>query len=166
VDLYELIAQLARRARSYLEIGVQEGGSLRRVVAASQVLTRLVLCDTWGNAHGGTGRGSHAHIDALLDQLGYQGEVLFLDGRSQDTLPTLDPESGFDLVFVDGDHTTEGAAVDLELAWRVCSGVMVAHDIEYSDVWNAVLAFGKAHGGQCSAQVCFGGHCSAIFTRV
>ena len=49
-------------AVSYLEIGVQEGASLRRVLSFNRSISRIGVCNTWGKEHGGTGRGNHNHI--------------------------------------------------------------------------------------------------------
>lgn len=127
----------------YLEIGTREGDSLRVVVENSLGLARVVCCDTWGGEWGGTGRGGHAHIDAMLAAMLYDGELLFLDGDSKRTVPTLDEQ--FDLVLVDGDHSAEGARADLDnVLPRVAGGGCIAfHDITHPkhgyllDVWNS-----------------------------
>lgn len=115
--------------KSYLEIGCREGGSLRLVVAANSTLERLVICDTWGGIYGGTGRGSHWHIEQLLSLLGYAGEVRFLDGDSRLLIPTL--RETFDLILVDGDHSDEGAEIDLANVRPLLApgGRILFHDI-------------------------------------
>lgn len=115
--------------RSYLEIGCREGDSLRRVVKANQSLERIVVCDTWGGVYGGTGRGSHQHIESLLASLGYAGSVRFLDGDSRVLIPTLSCK--FDLILVDGDHSDEGAEADLNnvLPLLGAGGRILFHDI-------------------------------------
>lgn len=114
---------------SYLEIGCREGDSLRRVVKANPELKAIVVCDTWGGVFGGTGRGSHHHIERLLEELGYKGEVLFLDGDSKSLVPTLSRQ--FDLILVDGDHSDEGAEADLRNVLPLLSagGRILFHDI-------------------------------------
>lgn len=127
----------------YLEIGTQEGGSLRVVVEHSHGLARIVCCDTWGGEWGGTSRGSHEHIDAMLASMLYDGDVAYLDGDSKTTIPTLDEQ--FDLILVDGDHSAEGARADLDnvLPLLAKGGCLVFHDITHPthgylfDVWNA-----------------------------
>lgn len=97
--------------RSYLEIGVREGDSLRLVLrGAGHRLRRVVLADNWSATYGGTGRGSHAHLAAMAELAGR--DVRFLDGDSRATVPTL--AERFDLITVDGDHSAEGARADLE----------------------------------------------------
>ena len=117
--------------RRYLEVGCREGDSLRQIVANSPVLERIVVCDMWGAMYGGTGRGGHDHIDAMLNGLGYTGSRLFLDGDSKELVPTLREQ--FDLVLVDGDHSPAGALADLTNCWPLVEsgGQLVFHDIRH-----------------------------------
>lgn len=136
---YDLLSDLARTVESYLEIGVQEGNSLAAVVLSNKTIN-VTLCDTWGLAHGGTGRGSHAHIDVMLDTMKHTGLRWYLDGLSAEQLPTLSGKT-FDLVHVDGDHSEAGALQDLKLAWLLTKRVMVVHDIFFESVRNAAFMF-------------------------
>jgi hypothetical protein len=133
-SLHATLRFLADDVRDYLEIGCREGDSLREVVMHAPLLQRVVICDLWGSDYGGTGRGGHDHIDKLLDDLGYTGERVFLDGDSRETVPTIRGTPGlrrFDLVLVDGDHSDEGALADLENAWPLVAdgGKLLFHDI-------------------------------------
>lgn len=107
----------AKPPTCYLEIGVREGGSLLAVLEHSVPPPRLlVLCDTWQGVGGGTGRGNHDHISELLEERRFQGEVRFLDGKSQELIPTIE-DMWFDLILVDGDHRPGPALEDLENSW-------------------------------------------------
>ncbi len=133
-SLHATLRFLADDVRDYLEIGCREGDSLREVVLHAPLLQRVVICDLWGSDYGGTGRGGHEHIDKLLDDLGYTGDRVFLDGDSRETVPTIRGTPGlrrFDLVLVDGDHSDEGARADLENAWPLVApgGTLLFHDI-------------------------------------
>ena len=129
------------RPESFLEIGVQDGGSLRAVLSAHHP-ARLTLCDDWGLAYGGTGRGSHDHVTALLAELAFQGVVTWLDGRSDERLPEL-PSERYDTVHVDGDHSAPGALYDLVEAGRLLrpGGAIVIHDLQFQPVSRAVRLF-------------------------
>lgn len=120
---------LSPGVRRYLEVGCREGDSLRQIVANSPAIERVVVCDMWGPMYGGTGRGGHDHIDAMLNGFAYAGERLFLDGDSKELVPTLREE--FDLVLVDGDHSPAGARADLINCWPLVAsgGQLVFHDI-------------------------------------
>jgi hypothetical protein len=122
---------LSPGVRRYLEVGCREGDSLEQIVANSVTIERVVVCDMWGPMYGGTGRGNHDHIDAMLNGFAYTGSRLFLDGDSKETVPTLHEE--FDLVLVDGDHSPAGALADLENCWPLVEskGQLVFHDIRH-----------------------------------
>jgi hypothetical protein len=122
-SLYATLTRYAgeREPISYLEIGVREGDSLRRVIeAAGPALRELALCDDWSGESGGSNRGGHAHIQALLEDLHYAGEVQWLDGNSHELLRPVLGGRQFDLILIDGDHTAAGAAQDLE----DCAGLL------------------------------------------
>lgn len=130
MTVHEYLA-LGASASSYLEVGCREGHSLRAVVAANvETLTSVTICDTWESHYGGTGRGSHAHIDELLRSIGYIGQSRFLDGRSSEMLPLLMDER-FDLILIDGDHSDAVAESDLRHAARLLApgGRIVFDDI-------------------------------------
>jgi len=63
---------------SYLEIGVREGDSLKALLKGHHPYN-ITICDTWGSAYGGTGRGSSKHIVKILEELEYEGGVNILD---------------------------------------------------------------------------------------
>lgn len=97
---YDVLRDCCRKInpRSYLEIGVFYGASLLTVLDHSPELCRIVLCDPV------------PHIDDL-DLPHYQ----MLLGYSRDLIPTLDTSEPFDLILVDGDHTTEEALNDMRM---------------------------------------------------
>lgn len=116
---------------SYLEVGSREGTSLRTVVESSPRLGNVVVCDTWEQGHGGSGRGTHFHIASLLDDLGYKGKRTFLSGDSLMLLPTL--HDSFDLVLIDGNHTDRYAEADARQGWRLLrpGGILLFDDITH-----------------------------------
>lgn len=159
---YDVLAALAPAASSYLGIGVQEGVCVEHVVR-TQPTVNLTLCDTWGLTHGGTGRGSHAHIDRKLIALGHLGSVVYLDGASAELIPTLRGRS-FDLAYVDGDHSEAAAMTDLLNTWPLVTGAMVVHDIRMATVWAALTRFLDT-AGEASVRCCAGGHGTAVVFR-
>lgn len=132
-SLYRFLAGhcAANYPERYLEIGTREGGSLAVVLENAPTLRRVVCADTWGGEWGGSGRGSHDHIDKLLALRLYAGSAEYLDGDSKATIPTL--RETFDLVLVDGDHSEEGGRADLENTWPLVAagGCLVFHDITH-----------------------------------
>ncbi len=125
-----------QRPFNYLGIGVQEGGCVERVALANPYIN-LTLCDTWMHEHGGTGRGNHDHVEYKLIEAGHLGERVYLDGPSQRLIPELPDRPTFDLSYVDGDHSYEGAFTDLVETWLRTRGVMIVHDIRFEDVGRA-----------------------------
>jgi hypothetical protein len=118
---------------TYLEIGTREGDSLSKVVADNTNLKKIVVADMWGGLYGGTGRNSHNHISKLLSDLNYNNSVIFLDGDSKQTIPTLidNHTNFFDLILVDGDHSYGGGMADLVNVLPLCksNGFILFHDI-------------------------------------
>lgn len=115
-----------RRPLRYLEIGVNEAGSALAVLEACPSIHIAVLVDTWGKEAGGTNQGSSLRAKEVLKD--YLGACLFITGSSHAVLPTLDYQ--FDLIFVDGDHSPEGAWSDMINSKRLLSplGVMIVDD--------------------------------------
>jgi Predicted O-methyltransferase len=161
-DLHDALtyACKARTIRSYLEIGVDGGGSLNSVLCVTKP-KRIVLCDlfdpTYCN-HGDT----WPHIKAVLDYFSASAEVL--KGDSKSVIPRL--RETFDLITVDGDHRAEGATADLHNAWPLLKkgGFLVMDDINHTDypwlegVWKqfvrdyGVQVIAEQHGG-CNAAI-------------
>lgn len=127
---------IAHSVRSYLEIGTREGDSLRVVLENSSSTLESICCaDMWGSDYGGSGRGSHWHIEKMLDLFGYEGRRTFLNGNSRETVPKLvhSHANAFDLILVDGDHSYAGGMADLENVWPLVKpgGCVVFHDITH-----------------------------------
>jgi len=129
----ECLSKIARYldVKSYLGIGIAEGGCVKAVVENSNV-KKLVLCDTWGPYGDEPGRGNHEHIKLLLSYFNFDlNNVVFLDGDSKEKIPEFlyeNKNSTFDLVFVDGDHSPEGALADLNNVMNKSKAVLF-HDI-------------------------------------
>lgn len=133
LNLYEVLAEcvIKYQPKSYFEIGVQEGNSLRAVLTddTEKRISVLHLCDLWGTSYGGTGRGSHDHIHGVLRSVDFQGEVTFHDGDSKEKVPEI--KEKFDMILVDGDHSADGCTIDMVNAWRLLNpgGIMLVDDI-------------------------------------
>lgn len=120
--------------RTYLEIGVGEGHSLREVLIKVTGLEEVVLCDSWGAAYGGSNRGSHDHIVALLEEEGFPlSKVRFLDGLSKVLVPDYflgNPGKRVDLCLVDADHSEGGLWDDLMNTVEQ-TDIVAVHDIRH-----------------------------------
>lgn len=161
MDLHEALRAACKLISvvSYLEIGVDGGGSLNTVLCEG-IPTRIVLCDIWNPEYCGHGDAKPVVMGILQY---FQTDALFLDGNSKVMIPLLKEQ--FDLVLVDGDHSTEGATIDLMNAWPLvrAGGILVMDDIRHPDypwlkaVWHdAIMKFSdmtvipELHGG-CNA---------------
>jgi hypothetical protein len=162
--LWVLLARLAEdhHPSRYLEIGVREGGSLMSVLSQHHP-DLIALCDTWGGHHGGTARGSHAHIEDQLKAANYTGYIIWMDGKSQELVPALPTDQRFDLINVDGDHDYAPALADLRNAWARCDGVMAVDDSNFSGVRQALDEFAAENG--LTPERFTGGYGVEIFRR-
>lgn len=122
--------------RSYLEIGVCEGNSVKAMIGEFPYINKLVLSDLWTDTYGGSNRLSHEHIEDMLEDEGFDLQnVIFLDGDSKKTIPQYFEFSGseiFDLIFVDGDHSIEGAFDDIANCIDHCR-IMAFHDVRHPE---------------------------------
>lgn len=141
--LLDRFSELIKPA-SYLEVGVREGDSLKYVLRHAMP-SRLYLCDDWGVAAGGTGRGSHDHIQAMLDDQALAVNPVYIDGNSHVLLKEI--HTTFQMITVDGDHSEQGATQDLFDCWRLLetNGFLFFDDIYHpmhlylNDVLNRFL---------------------------
>ena len=127
-ELHDLMAQLARThdPKSYLEIGVREGDSLRAVMDNCN-LEVAIVCDTWKGECGGTDRGDPGHIVEILKNV---PEHVVITGESQKWL--FHVHYPMDLVLVDGSHWQGAAEVDIINAKKIFIGqIIVVHDLDY-----------------------------------
>ena len=133
----QLLRELAHGQRHVVEIGVYEGSSALALLDALDADATLYLIDPFGHQPGALRAGWAAterttrrvvtRAAAALD--GRAPRVVWHIERSEDTARAWSgPE--VDLVFIDGDHTAEGSALDWEL-WHPLvapGGHVVFHD--------------------------------------
>jgi predicted O-methyltransferase YrrM len=157
-DIVTVLAAAADllRPRSYLEIGVRRGRSMS-VVARRAPECALVGIDLWNVGYAGIENPGPEHVRARLAEVGHTGPVELLSGDSHEVLPRLwseRPDLTFDLVTVDGDHSTRGAARDLRdvLPRLRIGGALVFDDIshpahpELAAVWRRVVGSQRRYG--------------------
>jgi glycosyltransferase involved in cell wall biosynthesis/predicted O-methyltransferase YrrM len=117
----------------YLEIGVLRGRSLC-VVAKNVPTAKLYGFDLWVEQYANLNNPGPEFVKTQLVRVGFKGEASFFSGDSKDTIPQFFNENEdllLDIVTVDGDHTEEGARIDLEnvLPRIKMGGVLVFDDI-------------------------------------
>jgi len=123
--------------RSYLEIGTRYGYSLVSIfLGAEETLNQITSIDLQDYEE----ESQNYAKDNLLTK-GYKGQYEFLVGSSHD--PKIREEVKgrlYDLVFVDGDHSYEGAMKDIIYYWNNVAprGLMIIDDV----LWQ-VFSIGK-----------------------
>jgi len=101
--------------RRYLEIGVRRGRSVAAVATVSRDCA-LAMFDMWIADYAGMENPGADFVRDELVRIGHRGPMAFVNGDSHVTVPAylrLHPDETFDLITVDGDHSTAGAARDL-----------------------------------------------------
>lgn len=118
---------LPLQIRSYLEIGVNKGLSLRRVFRRYPEMERVVLCDKWSYK-----TATRKLVESvIIDESFPLDRVTFLDGDSREQIPKFfrkNPHMVFDVVFVDGGHSPPCLRADLRNV-DTHARVIVVHDI-------------------------------------
>lgn len=125
----------------YLEIGVRRGRSLAQVLAESPA-TLAYGFDLWIADYGSVpGKGIRTanpgpdFVRAELAKVGVTAKPILISGNSHDTLPGFFRDARnparFELILVDGDHTKDGARLDLDIAFEHLApgGALVFDDI-------------------------------------
>jgi len=135
--------------KRYLEIGVRRGRSVAAVASASPECS-LVMFDMWIADYAGMENPGPDFVRAELELIGHRGPMTFVDGDSHVTVPSYmnrNPDETFDLITVDGDHSTEGAVRDLcDVLPRLnVGGAIVFDDVchpehpELGKVWHDIV---------------------------
>jgi predicted O-methyltransferase YrrM len=110
-----LVAGRWLKPKAYLEVGVRRG---RSVCAMAKVAPDcdIVMFDMWMENYAGMDNPGPDFVERELDKVGHRGRREFVDGDSHETLGRYfaeHPDAFFDVINVDGDHSTEGAAQDI-----------------------------------------------------
>jgi len=113
---------------SVLEIGVSRGHMTAWLALALYMNGRgkLTSVDNWSRAHGGEANGPE-YAQKRLKELKLQNYVEFKKSDSYEYLKEQ-PDDSFDVVWVDGDHSFEGARKDIDEAMRVAKRLVGVHD--------------------------------------
>lgn len=146
------------KIQSVLEIGVRAGYSMISMLLANKDLIYFGI-DNNSNMHGGL-VGSYIHAEKLLRLYGNKkSSILIVDSHNIDHIST---HLLFDLVHVDGDHTTDGCRQDLALVWGIAKYILV-DDIDFCcregyDVKQVVDEFLSIYKNQSFFLPSFRGH--------
>jgi len=125
--LYTLVRVI--KPDSLLEIGVSKGRSTSWIAAAFKDMkkkARFVSIDDWSRASGGKSD-SPDFAQGRLKEAGLDGYSEIVSANSHEWLPKQ-PRNSFDIVWVDGDHSYEGARSDVLEALRIAKVLVIVHD--------------------------------------
>jgi predicted O-methyltransferase YrrM len=133
--------------KTVLEIGSAYGWSTCNIAQAAK---HVVAVDVHDESAAHAAPNSLNMLTFNLETLGLADKVIIKAGWSRGVLPKLQRDGMlFDGVFVDGDHSYEGCAYDLEMGWRMLrhGGFLAVHDYDLyghcPDVKPAVDAFAE-----------------------
>lgn len=134
----------------YLEIGVAQGKHMLDILRNKKV--RYVGIDRWECVPLENERNKMKNWDtqekwdevykSVLKKVEqYKDRASIIRGNSVDVIPTL--VNKFDIIYVDGDHSYEGAKKDLELSLPLLKegGEIIVDDLHYPEVRKAFREF-------------------------
>ena len=121
-----------------LEIGVFRG-TFSDFIYKNLQPSELHLIDLFegmvfsGDADGNNGATINLteHYDLIKTKYAKHSNVFIKKGKSSEILQTY-PDDYFDIIYIDGDHSYEGATTDLELSYKKIKngGLVCGHDYE------------------------------------
>jgi hypothetical protein len=125
-----------KKSINFLEIGCYEGNChlwmYQNILLNSD--SKSVVIEPFGN---GTGNSTHSDVYNIFTQnlQKYIDKITILRGISNDMLPSLN-NNNYDIIYIDGDHTSEQTYKDGILAWPLLKngGIMIFDDY----LWHGV----------------------------
>lgn len=151
---------------SYLEIGVRRGRSMA-MVASQSPTCYIAGFDMWIENYAGMPNPGEQLVRDELLKVGHKGKVEFFEGDSKKTIPEFfekNPEIYFDMITVDGDHSLEGARIDLlnVIPRLKVGGILVFDDISnhsfyyLNNLWNELVGTNSQFASYSFTEVGFG----------
>ena len=130
---------------NYMEIGVRRGRSMA-MLASQSPNANFYGFDMWIEDYCGSENPGPDFVKSELGKVGYNGKISFVNGDSKKTVPKFfkdNPDTYFDVITVDGDHSIGGAIKDLNnvMPRLKIGGILVFDDISsqehsyLSQVW-------------------------------
>ena len=135
-DILTVLHSISKKLdiESYLEIGVRRGRSMS-IVASNNPQAELVGFDLWIEDYAGMDNPGPKFVEKELSRVDFKGSLKLIGGNSRQTVPKYfdrNPNKYFDLVTIDGDHSTRGAKIDIKnvLKRLKVGGIVVFDDID------------------------------------
>jgi hypothetical protein len=146
VNIWLVLAYLAKviKPEHYCELGVRRGFSMA-LVGGRRKTANLLGFDNWQNGYGGTSNPGPDFVKAELAKVGHIGEVEFVTGDCEVTVPAYENRVLFPIALADADHSTDGVCRDIRncLPLVAPGGFLVVDDLHDGDVlagWSMAIS--------------------------
>jgi len=138
----------AFKVRSIVEVGVYRGGFAQAVLSGCEGIERYYMVDPWRNLENWN---KPANVDDDRFEAFYRETMektdfaayrrVVLRGKTTEVIDEI-PDGGIDLVYIDGDHTLRGIAIDMvAYAPKVREGGLLGGDDFCPSIWQHVPRF-------------------------
>jgi predicted O-methyltransferase YrrM len=150
----------------YLEIGVRRGRSMA-MIACQHTHANIVGFDMWLPNYAGNENPGPDFVREELARVDFKGKLELISGNSHRTVPEYfakNPKAFYDVITVDGDHTSRGARLDLRTVTPrlKIGGILIFDDICNPEhgylrrVWDRNIARKKCFQTYCFDELGYG----------
>lgn len=122
------LLDLAKRSRSYLEIGARHGGTFNAMMRKMPKGSRGVVVDLPGGNWGEESEPFLRHVVEALRAEGYDIHLFLGDSKEPDIVEAVRALGPFDAALIDGDHLYEGVKADW-INYGPMARTVIFHDI-------------------------------------
>jgi predicted O-methyltransferase YrrM len=136
-NIWLVLAYLAKaiKPERYMELGVRRGFSMALVGARRKTAT-LIGFDLWIPDYGGSPNPGPDFVKSELQKVGHTGQVNFVAGDCNVTVPLYDNSILCPLILADAAHDTPGVLADIKncLPHLAPGGYLVVDDLQDANV--------------------------------